>query len=99
MNAHTMTPKQYFQARRRALLAEYPNANPEAVKETLQEESLMDDWVRGVFDAARDGALLKPIVIDRLFQYSEHSFWLLFKWHHETAVPAGYLNPKVRWKQ
>lgn len=96
--AHAMTPKQYFKARRKDLLEEYPDAEPWAINETLQEHALMADWCVSVWKAAEEGEVLRSIILDRLFEYSSHTWWLLFK-HYPGAFPAGYLNPEARKKQ
>lgn len=97
MNAgHTLTPKQYIQARRREVRDQYPEYSLKEIAVDMPEWQLMTDWVASLWDAARRGETLAPVVLDRLFEYSEAAFWQLFKNYGRTLLPLGYLNPKAR---
>jgi hypothetical protein len=92
---HTLTPKQYVDARRRELRAEYPAAPVDNINACLDDIALLDEWCRAIFAAAAEGEPIKPVVLDRLFGLRPGAFWELLR-SHETALPAGYLNPHAR---
>jgi hypothetical protein len=92
---HTLTPKQHLAARLRELRAEYPDADADSISESVDEVALMAEWHGAIFAAAKRGETIRPIVLDRLYELRPGAFWELLR-SHETALPAGYLNPHAR---
>lgn len=93
MNAYEMTPRQYHEYR----CNQYTSANPSITKAEYNEcyplGSLDRDWFDAVLKAARDGTVLKPIVLDRIAE--KFNLYRIFH-DYPGAVPKGYLAPKAR---
>jgi hypothetical protein len=90
---HEMTWRQYRDAQREAVRAEYDCTHAEAA-DCRPDERMMTEWLREIVKAAEGG---KPISRRILDDIANAGMWFQFRRDaRDYNVPEGYMIPEIR---